>query len=122
MGHMPWTVAVVDLRSVSPPDQQDARAVFFSRRLASRQTVRAVVILSVHLYQRRTNAAMPRVHTAPCREHRLRLRWRAPFQYGRRLRVEQQNAMRVADKECPMPDPDSCPICRYAFPLSEGSE
>jgi hypothetical protein len=52
----------------------------------------------------------------------LRLRWRAPFQYGRRLHVEQQNAMRVADKECPMPDPDSCPICRYAFPLSEGSE
>jgi len=61
---MPWTVAVVDLRSVFLPDQQDARAVFPSRRLASRQTVRAVVILSVHLYQRHTNAAIPRARMA----------------------------------------------------------
>jgi hypothetical protein len=27
MGQMPWTVAVVDLRSDLPPDWQDARAV-----------------------------------------------------------------------------------------------
>ena len=46
---MPWTVAVVDLRSVFLPDRQDARAFSPSRRLASRQTVRAVAILSVDL-------------------------------------------------------------------------
>lgn len=34
MGLMPWTVAVVDLRSVSPPERQDPRAIFSRRRPA----------------------------------------------------------------------------------------
>jgi hypothetical protein len=47
-GQMPWTPAVVDLRIGLLPDRQDVRAPFLSRRLASRQTVRAEAILPVH--------------------------------------------------------------------------
>jgi hypothetical protein len=68
---MPWTVAVVDLRIVSLPDRQDVRALFFSRRLASRQTVRVVVNLPVHFNWRLMDAAFSRAHSAPRRERRL---------------------------------------------------
>ncbi|MGF6781853.1 hypothetical protein P3T21_007093 [Paraburkholderia sp. GAS334] len=46
---MPWTIDVADFRAVSLSDLQDAALFSFSRRLASRQTVRAVMTLSVHL-------------------------------------------------------------------------
>jgi hypothetical protein len=45
---MTWTVAVVDLRTVFPPDQHDVPRFLPSRRLASRLTVRNIVNLFVH--------------------------------------------------------------------------
>jgi len=39
---MPWIIDVVDFRTVSLSDLQDIVLSSFSRRLASRQTVRAV--------------------------------------------------------------------------------
>jgi len=47
------------------PDRQDVRAPFLSRRLASRQTVRAAVTLSVHPYKRHMAATITCVPVAP---------------------------------------------------------
>ena len=71
MGLTPWTPAVADFRIDSLPDRQDVRAFFISRRLASRQTVRAVVTISVHLDFRRVDTAIARVHMALRRERQL---------------------------------------------------
>ena len=68
---MPWTIDVVDFRTVSLPDRQDVRAPFPSRRLASRQTVRAVATLSVHLDLRHLDIAIARAHMALRRERQL---------------------------------------------------
>jgi hypothetical protein len=48
-GLMPWTIDVVDSRTVPLSDPQDVAHFSLSRRLASRQTVRAVVTFSVHM-------------------------------------------------------------------------
>ena len=61
-GLTPWTIDVVDFRTVSQSDLQDVALSSLSRRLASRQTVRAVVTISVHLDFRRVDTAIARPH------------------------------------------------------------
>ena len=82
---MPWTVAVVDLRSVSPPEPQDARAVFFSRRLASQadgarrsQSLRAPLISALRAQRvfARSPGTVLRVSTRGCACACLRIRGR----------------------------------------------
>ncbi|MFL9860389.1 hypothetical protein PQR72_32445 [Paraburkholderia madseniana] len=70
-GLTPWTIDVVDFRTVSQSDLQDVALSSLSRRLASRQTVRAVVTLSVHLDLRRVDTAFSRVRLAPRCERQL---------------------------------------------------
>ena len=70
-GLTPWTIDVVDFRTVSQSDLQDVALSSLSRRLASRQTVRAVVTISVHLDLRRVDTAIARVHMALRRERQL---------------------------------------------------
>jgi len=127
---MPWTPAVVDLRICLLPDRQDVCAPFHSRRLASMQTVRAEVTLSVHLYKRHMAATMTCVRLAPRRECQLAAAsvracsclFASQAQTDAWLNTCVPDVRTKREWGALMPDSDSYLICRSPLALSKESE